>query len=132
VAYNGQDVEALVVLISDDVDWIDDDTGRLHGEDEARAHWTEQWARTRTHDEPVGLSKRADGRTAVHISQVVRSGSQGTDLMVRGELAQAIRWAGRNEDADVLIASLSPVTFERGDLALDDRDGRRRHRTKPR
>ena len=29
--------------------------------------------RTRTHDEPVGFSERNDGRTAVHISQVVRS-----------------------------------------------------------
>jgi ketosteroid isomerase-like protein len=72
-AYNRQDVAALVALISDDVDWPDDDAGRLHGKDEVRAYWTEQWARTRTHDEPVGFSERNDGRTAVHISQVVRS-----------------------------------------------------------
>jgi ketosteroid isomerase-like protein len=72
-AYNRQDVEALVALISDDVEWPDDDAGRLHGKDEVQAYWTEQWARTRTHDEPVGFSERNDGRTAVHISQVVRS-----------------------------------------------------------
>ena len=30
-AYNSQDVEALVALISDDVDWPDDDAGRLQG-----------------------------------------------------------------------------------------------------
>jgi ketosteroid isomerase-like protein len=72
-AYNSQDAAALVALISDDVDWPDDDAGRLHGKDEVRAYWTEQWARTRTHDEPVGFSERNDGRTAVHISQVVRS-----------------------------------------------------------
>ncbi len=72
-AYNSQDVEALVALISDDVDWPDDDAGRLHGKEEVRAYWTEQWARTRTHDEPVGFSERNDGRTAVHISQIVHS-----------------------------------------------------------
>jgi hypothetical protein len=37
-AYNSQDVEALVALISDDVDWPDDDIGRLHGKDEVRAY----------------------------------------------------------------------------------------------
>ncbi|HEY3071905.1 MAG TPA: alpha/beta fold hydrolase, partial [Candidatus Limnocylindrales bacterium] len=62
-----------MALISDDVDWPDGDAGRLHGKDEVRAYWTEQWARTRTHDAPVGFSERSDGRTAVHISQVVRS-----------------------------------------------------------
>lgn len=31
------------------------------------------WARTRTHDEPVGFTEMDDGRTAVHISQIVRS-----------------------------------------------------------
>jgi hypothetical protein len=41
-----------VGLVSDDVNWPDDDAGRLHGKDEVRAYWTEQWARTSTHDEP--------------------------------------------------------------------------------
>jgi ketosteroid isomerase-like protein len=72
-AYNSQDIEALVALVSDDVNWPDDDAGRLHGKDEVRAYWTELWARTRTHDEPVAFSERNDGRTAVQISQVVRS-----------------------------------------------------------
>jgi ketosteroid isomerase-like protein len=71
-AYNGQDLEALLALVSDDVDWPDGG-GRLHGKEEVRAYWTEQWARTRTHDEPVTFSRRRDGRIAVHISQVVRS-----------------------------------------------------------
>ncbi len=71
-AYNSQDLEALVALVSDDVDWPDGRV-RLHGKDEVRAYWTEQWARTRTHDEPVTFSRRDDGRIAVLISQVVRS-----------------------------------------------------------
>ena len=72
-AYNSQEVEALVALVSDDVDWPDDDARRLHAKDEVRAYWTEQWSRTRTHDEPVGFSERNDGRTVVDISQVMRS-----------------------------------------------------------
>jgi ketosteroid isomerase-like protein len=72
-ACNSQDIEALVALVSGDVNWPDDDAGRLHGKDEVRAYWTEQWVRTRTHDEPVAFSERNDGRTAVQFSQVVRS-----------------------------------------------------------
>jgi hypothetical protein len=34
-AYNSQDVEALVALVSDDVNGPDVDAGRLHGKDEA-------------------------------------------------------------------------------------------------
>ena len=72
-AYNSQDVETLLACVSDDVDWPDDDGGRLHGKAEVRTYWTEQWAHTRTHDEPVSFDQLTDGRTAVHISQVVRT-----------------------------------------------------------
>jgi hypothetical protein len=47
-AYNAQDVEAR---ISDDVDWPDG-AGRLHGKEQVRTYWSEQWTRTRTRDEP--------------------------------------------------------------------------------
>ncbi len=73
-AYNRQDLEALLALVSDDVNWPDG--GRtLHGKDEVRAYWTEQWTHTRTYDEPVTFTQRSDGRIAVHIRQVVRSRS---------------------------------------------------------
>ncbi len=72
-AYNRQDLDALVARVSDDVDWPDGHAGRLHGKEEVRAYWTEQWSRTRTHDEPVSFSRLDDGRTAVHIRQTVRS-----------------------------------------------------------
>lgn len=71
-AYNAQNVEALPARVSDDIDWPDG-AGRLHGKGEARAYWTEQWTRTRPHDEPVYLGEMDDGRAAVRISQVVRS-----------------------------------------------------------
>ena len=72
-AYNAQDIEGLLILVSDDVDWPNGEAGRLRGKDEVRAYWSEQWIRTRTHDTPVGLTQQADGRTAVQIDQVVRT-----------------------------------------------------------
>ncbi len=72
-AYNTQDVDELLTLVSDDIDWPDGEGGRLHGKEALRAYWTEQWTRTRTHDEPVALADLDDGRIAVHIDQAVRS-----------------------------------------------------------
>ena len=59
-----------MALVSDDVNRPDDDAGKLHGKDEVRAYWTEQWARTSTHDEPVSFSR---GMMAGPLSTSVRS-----------------------------------------------------------
>lgn len=71
-AYNTQDVEALLATLSDDIDWPDD-AARLHGKAAVHAYWAEQWTRVRAHDEPSHLAQLADGRTSVHVDQVVRS-----------------------------------------------------------
>ena len=71
-AYNAQDVEGLLAKVSDDVDWPDGER-RLHGKEQLRSYWAEQWTRMRTHDEPVGFTELDDGRVAVGVSQVVRS-----------------------------------------------------------
>jgi hypothetical protein len=72
LAYNGQDVDGLLALVSDDVDWPDG-SSRLRGKAAVRAYWAKQWTRTHTHDQPVAFTRRPDGRVAVRISQVVRS-----------------------------------------------------------
>jgi len=56
-AYNTQDVDGLLALVSDDVDWPDG-SSRLRGKAAVRAYRTDQWTRTHTHDQPV------DGRPA--------------------------------------------------------------------
>jgi pimeloyl-ACP methyl ester carboxylesterase/ketosteroid isomerase-like protein len=71
-AFNSQDLDALLALVSEDVDWPDG-ARRLRGAAAVRAHWTEQWVRTHTHDEPVAFTRLPDGRTAVLVEQVVRS-----------------------------------------------------------
>ncbi len=69
-AYNRQDLDALLALVSDDIEWPDGPR-TLHGRAQVRTYWGDQWSRTRTHDEPVTYAKQADGRTAVTIDQVV-------------------------------------------------------------
>ena len=59
--------------MGEDVDWPDGAGGRLHGRDALRAYWTEQWTRTRTHDEVLGFEDVGDGRTVVRLHQVVRA-----------------------------------------------------------
>lgn len=72
-AYNRQDLDPLLAMVSDDVDWPDSAGGRLNGRAALREYWREQWTRTRTHDEPVAITHRGDGRVVARIDQVVRS-----------------------------------------------------------
>jgi hypothetical protein len=71
-AYNRRDSDALLALVSEDVNWPDGSAGR-HGKAEVRAYWTRQWAVTRTHDEPVRITDLLLDRSIVRISQVVRT-----------------------------------------------------------
>ncbi len=71
-AYNRQDADGLLTLVSDDVDWPDG-TNRLRGKADLKTYWLDQWTRTRTHDEPLAFTAAPDGRIVVRISQVVRS-----------------------------------------------------------
>jgi ketosteroid isomerase-like protein len=71
-AYNRQDVDGLLALVGNDVDWPDGPE-RLRGKAAVRSYWLDQWPRTRTYDEPVSFTRRPDGRVEVRISQVVRT-----------------------------------------------------------
>ena len=71
-AYNRRDGEALLALVSEDVDWPDG-SSRLHGRAALRAYWTRQWAVTRTHDEPVEITDFSPAKSVVRIRQVVRA-----------------------------------------------------------
>ena len=70
-AYNRCDHDALLALVSNDVDWPNS-RERLHGKDQLLAYWVEHWKKVRTHDEPVKITRLAPDRSAVRISQVVR------------------------------------------------------------
>ncbi|AGZ42888.1 nuclear transport factor 2 family protein [Actinoplanes friuliensis] len=70
-AYNNQNAEELLTLLTDDVDWPDG-PARLRGKDALRNYWQRQWISTRTHDEPGDPVDLGDGRIAVRINQTVR------------------------------------------------------------
>ena len=69
-AYNRRDEDALLALVSEDVSWPNS-SSRLHGKDELRAYWGQQWAETRTHDEPLTITRLTPDTSIVRISQVV-------------------------------------------------------------
>lgn len=70
-AYNRQDAEGLLDLMSDDVDWPDG-RRRLHGKAALSRYWEQQWRATRTHDEPVEVALIGSDRATVRVDQVVR------------------------------------------------------------
>jgi hypothetical protein len=70
-AYNRRDVDGLLELLTEDVDWPDGDA-RLVGRAAVRRYWLHQFTQTRTHDEPVRFVALSPDRTAVHIDQTVR------------------------------------------------------------
>ncbi len=73
LAYNAQDLDRLLALVAEDVDWPDDDGGRIHGRAALSAYWAEQWRRVHTHDHPIAFKHRDDGCLVVQVEQVVRT-----------------------------------------------------------
>ena len=73
-AFNRRELDALLAMMSDEVDWPNAwKGGRLIGRAAVRDYWTAQWAEIDPHVEPLSVSERADGSLAVAVRQVVRS-----------------------------------------------------------
>jgi ketosteroid isomerase-like protein len=71
-AFNARDVEAVLAVVSDDVDWPNAwEGGRVHGKDAMRSYWTRQWAEIDPRVEPVEIAELDDGRVAVAVEQTV-------------------------------------------------------------
>lgn len=72
-AFNRRDIDAVLALMVPNVDWANAMAGtRVHGHEQVRAYWTQQWAEVDPHVEPVGIEDDQDGNTAVEVHQVVR------------------------------------------------------------
>ena len=69
-AYNSRNADALLALLTDDVDWPDG-TARMHGKAALRDYWLDQWSRVHTYDEPGEPVPLGDGLIAVQVSQTV-------------------------------------------------------------
>ena len=73
-AFNLRDLEGVLAMMSDDVDWPNAwKGGRLIGREAVRDYWNAQWQEIDPHVEPLSVTERADGRLAVTVRQVVRS-----------------------------------------------------------
>ena len=73
-AYNARDIEAAVALMAPDVEWPDVAKGGfVHGRNEVREHWREQFAAADPRIEPLEFHERPDGQLAVEVRQQVFS-----------------------------------------------------------
>jgi ketosteroid isomerase-like protein len=74
-AFNRRDMDGVLALMVDDVDWPNAwKGGRLTGRQAVRDYWTAQWAEIDPRVEPLAVTERADGRVVVTVRQVVHSG----------------------------------------------------------
>jgi hypothetical protein len=72
-AFNARDIDAALALMTPDVEWPRAFKGGfVHGPEEIRAYWTEQWGEVSPHVEPVAFHQENAGQILVEVHQVVR------------------------------------------------------------
>ena len=71
-AFNQRDIPAAVALMDQEVDWANgQDGGHVHGREAVRAYWTKQWAAIQPKVDPLEITPRDAGVTAVEVHQVI-------------------------------------------------------------
>ncbi len=72
-AFNVRDVEAVLALMTPDVDWPNGmEGGRVAGHDAVRSYWLRQWGMINPTVTPQRFTAEPDGRIAAEVHQVVR------------------------------------------------------------
>ena len=73
MAFNARDIDAALATMTPDVAWPKAFKGGfVHGPEEVRAYWTEQWSEINPHVEPVAFYPQDAERILVDVHQVVR------------------------------------------------------------
>lgn len=89
-AFNRRDIDAVLAMMSEEVDWPNAwKGGRLTGREAVRDCWTTQSAEIDPYVEPLSVSERADGSLALRVKQVVRSPDG--ELLGEGEVVHVYR-----------------------------------------
>jgi len=71
--FNRRDIPAVLTLLAENVEWANGmDGGHVRGREAVRAYWTKQWAAIAPQVDPLHITRRDDGATAVEVHQVVR------------------------------------------------------------
>jgi NAD(P)-dependent dehydrogenase (short-subunit alcohol dehydrogenase family)/ketosteroid isomerase-like protein len=79
-AFNDREVDTGVALMDADVDWPKvPDGGFVHGRDEVRRHWMEQFSKADPRVEIDDVTERGDGRVEAQVRQTIR-GPDGQEL----------------------------------------------------
>ncbi len=72
-AFNARDIDKALALMTPDVVWPRAFKGGfVHGREEIRAYWTEQWSEIDGQVEPVAFQMEDAGQVLVDVHQVVR------------------------------------------------------------
>ena len=73
-AFNRRDVDGVLALMSENVDWPKaSEGGRVAGKEGIGAYWTRQWAEFNPNVEPIEVIEREAGRTEVKVHQLVKN-----------------------------------------------------------
>jgi ketosteroid isomerase-like protein len=86
-SYNERDIDALLELMCEDVDWSNALTGdRIKGHAEMRKVWLLQWTSLNPQTEPLDIYEDAEGRTVVLVREILRE--VGGRLLMDQEMEQ--------------------------------------------
>jgi ketosteroid isomerase-like protein len=73
-AFNARDIDAVLAVMSPDVEWPNGmEGGTMRGHRAVREYWTRQWGLIDPTVEPERFAITADGRVAVQVHQIVRN-----------------------------------------------------------
>jgi hypothetical protein len=73
-AFNQRDVDAALMLMSENVSWpTASEGGRVVGKQEVRDYWTRQWAQFDPRVDVLEVVERGGGETGVKVHQIVKN-----------------------------------------------------------
>jgi len=115
-SYNERDIDGLLKLMCEDVDWSNALTGdRIKGHAEMRKVWLLQWTSLNPQTEPLDIYEDAEGRTVVLVREILHE--VGGRLLMDQEMEQVFTFR------DGLVARMdfrhvAPKTAETIDIAV--------------
>jgi ketosteroid isomerase-like protein len=114
-SYNERDLEALLPLMCEDVNWANPLTGdRIRGREEMRRIWELQWTSLSVQTEPIRIYEELDGKTVVVVREILHEA--GGRLLMDQEMEHVFTWRdGRVARMD--FRHIAPKAAETIDIA---------------
>jgi len=90
-SYNERDLDALLPLMCEDVNWANALTGdRIRGREEMRRIWELQWTSLSVQTEPIRIYEEPDGKTVVLVREILHEA--GGQLLMDQEMEHVFTW----------------------------------------